>query len=251
MTADIDLPGLADELETIAGATINEADIIVRAVSALRAASAPDGVVAWQWKWRSSKEWTPCSRTFFDDLNETIAAEANLTASKDCIETRALYAAPHSFTSGHVAGQREMQERCKAAVQTCLIRYAPNCSGLLARQIDIAREDAIDAIASLPVSAGEKNETDGGSAVIEGDAVVIRFPLDAMQTAMDGAWSLRAFDTRYKITDINEFAKEFRNALNREDEQGTTEIHKMADRAFIDCIESGAFGIEEHEQQDI
>lgn len=102
------------------------------------------------------------------------------------------------------------------------------------------------AIAALPADGGEES---GGRAVIEGDAVVIRFPLDAMQTAMDGAWSLRAFDTRYKITDINEFAKEFRNALNREDERGTTEIHKMADRAFIDCIESGAFGIEEHEQQ--
>lgn len=94
-------------------------------------------------------------------------------------------------------------------------------------------------------------QSSAGRAVIDDDAVVIRFPLDALQSAMDGAWALRALDTRYKITNIDEFAPEFARALNREDEQGTTAIHKMADRAFVDCIENGAFGIEEHEQQDI
>jgi hypothetical protein len=94
-------------------------------------------------------------------------------------------------------------------------------------------------------------EEDGGRAVIAGDAVVIRFPLDAFQSAMDGAWALCELDTRYKITSIDEFAQEFVRVLNREDERGTTAIHKMADRAFVNCIENGAFGIEEHEQQDI
>jgi len=108
-------------------------------------------------------------------------------------------------------------------------------------------------VSALRLSARQQAsvESSAGRAVIDDDAVVIRFPLDALQSAMDGAWALRALDTRYKITNIDEFAQEFARALNREDEQGTTAIHKMADRAFVDCIENGAFGIEEHEQQDI
>lgn len=110
----------------------------------------------------------------------------------------------------------------------------------------------IQAKLSRALNVGGRAATeDGGRAIIEGDSVVIRFPLDAMQDAMDGAWGLHKIDTRYKITDIQEFAKEFVRALNREDEQGTTDIHRMADKAFNNCIENGAFGIEEHEQQDI
>lgn len=159
----------------------------------------------------------------------------NLDASWN---TRHLASQPSSYEAGPCAWLRDVGVVASDGQHDeCLIPAAKNDPGAF----PVYR-------GALPADGGEES---GGRAVIEGDAVVIRFPLDAMQTAMDGAWSLRAFDTRYKITDINEFAKEFRNALNREDEQGTTEIHKMADRAFIDCIESGAFGIEEHEQQDI
>jgi hypothetical protein len=105
--------------------------------------------------------------------------------------------------------------------------------------------------APAPEGVAPTHIDSGGRAVIEGGDVVIRFPLDAMQSAIDGAWSLKVFDTRYKITNIDEFSKEFVYALNREDERGTTNIHRLADKAFIDCIESGAFGIEEHEQQKI
>lgn len=91
----------------------------------------------------------------------------------------------------------------------------------------------------------------GGRAVIEGDAVVIRFPLDAMQGALDGAWGMNIFDVRQKITDINEFAAEFRNELNSESENGTTLIHRMADKAFLGMMEQGAFGFEPHEDQSL
>lgn len=90
-----------------------------------------------------------------------------------------------------------------------------------------------------------------GRAVIEGDSVVIRFPLDAIATALEGAWAMNKLDQRYKITDAAEFTKEFRNSLNAEDEQGTTLVHKMADAAFLDCIEQGAFGIDLHEEQEV
>lgn len=92
---------------------------------------------------------------------------------------------------------------------------------------------------------------DGGRAVIEGGSVVIRFPLDAMQDALDGAWGMSIFDVRQKITDLAEFAKEFRNELNSESENGTTLIHRMADKAFLNMMEQGAFGFEPHEDQEM
>ncbi|MGM4891219.1 hypothetical protein [Tardiphaga sp. 839_C3_N1_4] len=87
----------------------------------------------------------------------------------------------------------------------------------------------------------------GGYAAIEGDAVVIRFPLAFMQTAIDGAWGLNVIDKRQKVTDQAEFAKEFCRELNAESENGTTLIHRMADKAFVNMIESGAFGFDDYE----
>lgn len=89
----------------------------------------------------------------------------------------------------------------------------------------------------------------GGYAVIDGDAVVICFPLAFMQTALDGAWGLNVIDRRQKVTDEAEFAKEFCRALNAESENGTTMVHRMADMAFVNMIESGAFGFDDHKDQ--
>lgn len=102
---------------------------------------------------------------------------------------------------------------------------------------------------NTPESAGTKSE--GGRAFIDGDSVVIRFPLDAMQSALDGAWGMHIFDKRQKITDIAEFAKEFRNELNSENEQGNTLVHRMADKAFLNMMEQGAFGFDVHEDQSL
>lgn len=89
----------------------------------------------------------------------------------------------------------------------------------------------------------------GGRAIIEGTSIVIRVPLDALPAVLEGAWAMNKFDTRMKITDIGEFSRELVHSLNSEDEQGTTVIHEMFDKAIIDCIEQGAFGIDEHENQ--
>ena len=94
-------------------------------------------------------------------------------------------------------------------------------------------------------------QENGGQAIIEDGAIVIRVSLDALPMVLEGAWAMNKFDTRYKITDVSEFAKELTRALNHEDEQGTTAIHELFDQAILDAIEQGAFGIDEHENQTV
>lgn len=45
------------------------------------------------------------------------------------------------------------------------------------------------------------------------------------------------------VTDEEVFAKEVASALNREDEDGTTMVHRMLDRAAMLAIENGADGV--------
>ena len=90
-----------------------------------------------------------------------------------------------------------------------------------------------------------------GEAVIEDGALVIRVSLEALPMVLEGAWAMAKFDTRYKITDASEFAKELVYALNREDEQGTTPVHELFDKAILYVIEQGGFGIDEHEDQSV
>lgn len=87
-------------------------------------------------------------------------------------------------------------------------------------------------------------------AIIENDEIVIRVPFKYLPTIVEGAWALNALDKRFKLTDAALFAKNMVRALNDEDEQGTTMIHKMFDKAINEALEQGAEGIEEHEDQD-
>jgi hypothetical protein len=111
--------------------------------------------------------------------------------------------------------------------------------------------EAIDA-EILRVAASDtlvtKDEADG-HAILKDGAISFRVSLDALPAVLEGAWAIGKLDTRFQITDSSEFAKEIVRALNREDEQGTTAIHKLFDRAILDSIEQGAFGIEEHPKQ--
>ena len=86
-------------------------------------------------------------------------------------------------------------------------------------------------------------------AIIKNGNIVISVPLKYLPQVVEGAWLLGALPARQYITDINEFSEELVSALNREDEQGTTLVHKMFDIAIYDCLESGAFGIEDHKDQ--
>lgn len=92
---------------------------------------------------------------------------------------------------------------------------------------------------------------DSGQAIIEKGSLVIRVSLEALPMILDGAWAMNKLDKRYKITDASEFAKELTYALNAEDEQGTTPVHTLFDKAILEVIEQGGFGIDEHETQEV
>lgn len=94
------------------------------------------------------------------------------------------------------------------------------------------------------------NIENSGQAIIEGDSIVIRVALSALPQIMDGWWACNQPTTRYKITNTAEFAADLVTSLNGESEDGTTRVHKMFDDALEYSIEQGAFGIEEHEDQD-
>jgi hypothetical protein len=89
-----------------------------------------------------------------------------------------------------------------------------------------------------------------GEAVIEDGAIVIRVPLTALPQVVEGAWALGSLETRYVVTDTEAFAKDLVRALNDEDEQGTTLVHKMFDDAINEALEQGAEGIEEDPEED-
>lgn len=89
-----------------------------------------------------------------------------------------------------------------------------------------------------------------GQAIIEDGAIIVRIPLENLPQVVEGAWALGSLESRWKVTDAQVFATELVRALNDEDEQGTTRIHKMFDAAINEALEQGAEGIEEHEDQD-
>jgi hypothetical protein len=84
-----------------------------------------------------------------------------------------------------------------------------------------------------------------GEAVIEGGNIVIRVPLEALQTVLDGSNPMYAIAERYRIVDGDTFAKEVCRAVNREDERGDTPFHKMFDEAMEYAISQGCEGLEE------
>ena len=87
------------------------------------------------------------------------------------------------------------------------------------------------------------------AAIVKG-SIVIRVPMKSLKDLVEGAWALGSLDTRMKITDAKAFADELVSAINCEDEEGTTPLHRLFDAAINDALEQGAEGIEEHEEQD-
>ena len=89
-----------------------------------------------------------------------------------------------------------------------------------------------------------------GRAVIENGQIIIRLPIDNLPMVIEGAWACGNLDIRYKVTNADEFASDLVRELNAESEDGTTRIHVMFDGAIEEAINQGAFGIEEHEEQE-
>lgn len=75
--------------------------------------------------------------------------------------------------------------------------------------------------------------------------IVIRLPLEMIPFAYLGAVDVGNVAPGWKVTNARAFAKEVVHALNDEDEDGTTPIHRLFDAAFEEAIEQGAEGVEE------
>lgn len=83
-------------------------------------------------------------------------------------------------------------------------------------------------------------------AKIEGDHIVIRVPIDVLDKnhVIPCDMLNEDFKADFKVTDIQEFAKDFVAELNREEEDGTTLVNRMLDSAYRNAIEQGAQGVD-------
>jgi len=79
---------------------------------------------------------------------------------------------------------------------------------------------------------------------------MIRIPVENLPAALKGACDLGIVQGVWRVTDLKTFAKEVAHALNDEDEQGTTPIHRMFDDAFNYVIEQGGEGIEDDTEKE-
>jgi hypothetical protein len=86
--------------------------------------------------------------------------------------------------------------------------------------------------------------SDGGRAVIEGGCIVIRIEISALPLIVPGAWGPVPGDDCFKVTDAEAFARDLVAELNREEEDGTTPVHRMFDAVIQGAIENGAEGVE-------
>lgn len=79
----------------------------------------------------------------------------------------------------------------------------------------------------------------GLSVEIEDGRLVIAIGIDALMTAIDtGPHS--PGELGYRILDVNGFAADIAHALEREEDDGTTQVHRMLDKATEDAIEDGS-----------
>jgi hypothetical protein len=86
-------------------------------------------------------------------------------------------------------------------------------------------------------------------ASIERGQVVIRVPIKNLPLALKAGIDLGYIDPGVKITNAQAFAKDLVRALNDEDEEGTTPIHRLLDEAITEAIEQGAEGVTEDDSE--
>jgi hypothetical protein len=87
-------------------------------------------------------------------------------------------------------------------------------------------------------------------AFIKGGDIVIRVPIEALPDAYRAAVDLNYIKSGFKVVDAKVFAKDVVSALNDEDEQGATPIHRMFDKAMEEAVEQGAEGVEESDEDE-
>lgn len=86
---------------------------------------------------------------------------------------------------------------------------------------------------------------DQAKAVIVGESIVIRVDHNALPLIIAAGCGVNPYDGYYIVTDAESFAPYLCQALNREDDDGTTPLHKVIDEAVSYALEFGAEGCEE------
>jgi len=79
----------------------------------------------------------------------------------------------------------------------------------------------------------------------DGPDIVIRVPVANLDMAVRIGCAMGYITGNYTVTKPEEFARDLVGELNDEDDEGTTMIHRMLDKAFVQTIERGGFGVEE------
>lgn len=94
------------------------------------------------------------------------------------------------------------------------------------------------------------NNEHSAKAVVEDGAIVIRVPLANLQAVMDGGFACNAYAQRYRVLDLAGAAIDICAALNDEDEEGSTPIHRLFDAGINEALNQGSEWFEEHEDQE-
>ncbi|MBY2992477.1 hypothetical protein HF272_13665 [Rhizobium leguminosarum] len=83
------------------------------------------------------------------------------------------------------------------------------------------------------------------SVIVEDNQVKISIGLGLLAFAVQSAPSYAGWPDDWYIDDIRKFGKEFASALQREEEDGTTPIHRMFDKVALELLEQGPECVEE------
>ena len=75
--------------------------------------------------------------------------------------------------------------------------------------------------------------------------VRLSLPGPVLVQALEAAWACNVLPTRCRVVDQKAFIQAFQQALNAEDEDGSTLVTKMLDRALLLMVENGEDGLEE------
>ena len=85
---------------------------------------------------------------------------------------------------------------------------------------------------------------------LEGDAIVIRLPIDILVWVTENGseheeWTDSGEYVNSKVVDRDVFVRDVLDELEREEEDGTTPVHLLIDRAISLAIDNGSLGIDD------
>ena len=79
-------------------------------------------------------------------------------------------------------------------------------------------------------------------------SLVIRVPIGVLRMGAPHAWDQAWGEHQFFVSDQLIFAGEVRAELEREEEDGTTLVHRMLDKAMVEAAEQGGEGIAERKR---